>query len=450
MERPILMNDERLDDFGRQLAQFAVRAGGSCTEEFYHDAFLNIYACLLSGAASGMGDSLVKFYAEEAGYGRFSPVGREEKMSIASCVSTDAFHMACLAYDDIQFTTTLHPAGPVMAAILGVARKKKVTGLRALQAFQIGMESECRMAYCIFGDNTGVSGGWLPTGVVGGIGAASAVGFLEGFDARQMRMAQALAGSVASGNRGTHGSSAAGDVFAFSAESGYRAAYLIKSGQTCNPNALTGRNGLILQLAPDPDLISAMDGIGDTYLCETTSCKPYRFGFISFASLDCCRQLNRYQEKTRKQVRAIQTFVGEKAYILGDRPDPQGVLEAEISLQYLISMAVARPELISRPLDEHFMPGEFDEVGFTVSLTVDKSLSDQQAYMDVLFEDGTRCDFHCESASGSENNLMKHDDIIAKFRFLTQEVIGNRETEVLLRRIQSLEDEKDISDLLIR
>lgn len=440
----------QLELFGDRMADYACEDSSDAATDFFKDSFLNIYGCLLGGFSSRVVDTLAGFYHEDAGgTGSYTPVGRKEHMPVASCVSVDALSMADLAYDDIQFGTTLHPAGPVAAAVLGVARKQKVSGAQALKAFQVGMEVECRMVVCMLGEKAGAAKGWFPTGITGGIGAASACGRLYGFDKEHMKMAQALAAARACGNRGTHGSDTTNLVHSMAAESGYTAASLVRKGYGCSPRALTGKNGLIRQLAQTPNVADALSRLGHVGICETTSCKPYPYGFIAYASVDCCEQLNRITEESGKKPKKVVAYISPGVYRLGKNPEPQRWAEAAVSLPYLIRMCILTPENIRRSLSSHFHPDEYAGADLTVELVVEASLKDEQARMEVKMDDGSTCQVECQAAPGSAQRPMTSDAIREKFLMLASGRLGKDGARQMLERLINLEKEEDIASFLI-
>ena len=291
----------RIEDFGHSLAAFAVEDMRGTASSFYVDAFLNWYGCALAGSRQEVVERAVAFYQMDAPSELLPLIGRSERLSASASILVDCLGSASLAYDDIHFETTLHPAGPVAAAILGLSRCQPVSGAAALDALRVGMEIECRVALAMFGPETGSAKGWYPTGIAGGIGAAAAVGRLLGFDVSRMENALGLAAARSSGIRGTHGSMAAYWVPGFAAEAGYVSARLAEAGLSCKIESLTGVNGLLRQVALRPDVEAGLDGLGTRYVCETTACKPYPFGFIAHAVIKCCQDLHaKIQQEKRK------------------------------------------------------------------------------------------------------------------------------------------------------
>src|SRR5436309_2025171 len=85
-------------------------------------------------------------------------------------------------YDDTQLSTSkeavygllTHPTTPVLAALLAVAEKAKISGEEFVLAYILGVEVECRIADAI--NPRHYQSGFHSTATMGGLGAAMAVG----------------------------------------------------------------------------------------------------------------------------------------------------------------------------------------------------------------------------------------------------------------------------------
>ncbi len=85
-------------------------------------------------------------------------------------------------YDDTQLSTSkeavygllTHPTTPVLAALLAVGEKAKISGEEFVLAYILGVEVECRIADAI--NPRHYQSGFHSTATMGGLGAAMAVG----------------------------------------------------------------------------------------------------------------------------------------------------------------------------------------------------------------------------------------------------------------------------------
>lgn len=438
-----------LESFGRAIAEFAVLESRASFGSFCTDTFMNWFGCAIMGSRRRPVDRAVAFHALDGINALQSPIGRSEQLAVSACVSIDCLSSACLAYDDIHFKTTLHPAGPVAAAILGLSRSRPVAGRDALDALRVGMEVECRMALALLGPTTGATRGWYPTGLVGGFGAAVAVGRLLSFDVARMEIALGLAAARASGTRGTHGAMSAYWVPAVAAESGYVAARLADAGFTCGIASLTGPNGFMRQIAPQPDLATALDALGQRYVCEDTACKPYPFGFIAHAVIQCCVDLQAVLPPGLEDIVEVILDVSPTAASLGAKTVPTNLFEAQVSLSYIAARVLSDPALAVEPLADEFVVDEaLGILARRIRVRADAVLQDQQCRCVVRLRGGAEHRTWCEIAPGAPGNLPDSAAVRSKFQRLAAGTVGKARTQQFLAILEDLHDAPDLAALL--
>lgn len=438
-----------LQKFGKVILDFANTKNETPVPQFYKDAFLNWYGCTLAGAYAKMVDAAVNTFKAEGTNNVLPPVGRTEHLDIPKTVQIDCLSSACLAYDDIHFETTLHPAGPVLAAILGVARTQKVSGKEALQAFRSGMEVECRTALAMFAKNTDTSKCWYPTGVTGSIGAAVAAGQLLNLDAGQMESAIGLAAGYSSGTRGTHGAMSGSWVPGIAAEAGYVSAKMAKNGFTATINSLTGGNGLFNAINPTGDFKKAFEGIRQNYICETTACKPYPFGFISFAVIKCCLDLHKELKKHNANIDKVTVYVSPTALTLGKNPTPTSIYQAMVSLRYIVGRVISNPHLAFVPLDDDFtISKDISKIMEHVTICEDAALRNDQAHCSAVLSDGTALEIKCDVAPSAPGNPLTTADVEEKFMLQAEKALNKQAANTLLDIFHKLEEIDDVSILI--
>lgn len=440
---------DKLKTLGDALAAFAVEPARKKAAPFYTTAFLNWFGCAVAGSQVETLERAAAFYHEDAPSSLKPLVGRTERLSSSVSVGLDCLSSSTLAYDDIHFSTTLHPTGPVAAAILGLSRVQPVSGADAIHALRVGMEVECRVATVIFNEGTGASRGWYATGITGGIGAAAAVGRLLGFDQERMKTALGLAAAKASGTRGTHAAMSGYWPPAVAAESGYTAARLTEAGFTCKIDALTGANGLISLMAPWPDVEAGLQGLGIKYICEETACKPYPFGFIAHAVIKNCLDLREKLQRENRRLKKLDILVSPTSAALGSNSTPKTVFDAIVSLRYIAAGVLVEPDFAFTPVCENFTisPKIAEMMGY-ITINADEMLRDEQAKCLATFEDGSQCKIYCGKAPGSPGNLPTEEEIWMKFLRLVSSVCGQEKAGVLLDMLSGLENLQDISMLL--
>jgi 2-methylcitrate dehydratase PrpD len=438
-----------IENFGDALIAFAYEDMQKEISPFYVDTFLNWYGCALAGSRQTAVERTISFYVMDAPSELLPPIGRAEHISASASIAIDCLSSACLAYDDINFETTLHPAGPVAAAILGLSRCRPISGSEALRALRLGMEIECRVALVLFNRGTEAAEGWYPTGIAGGIGAAAALGRLLGFDEARLRTAVGIAAARASGTRGTHKSMASYYVPGLAAASGYISARLAEAGLSCGMSSLTGGKGLIRQIAPKPDIEIGMDRLGSYYACEATSCKPYPYGFVAHAVIKCCRDLHKKMLEEGRRLRKLVVHVSPTAASIGGDHEPENVYDAQISLSYIAARVLRDPAQAFEPVDENFsIDEETALIARQVSVAGNRNLQNEQARLFATFEDGGECEIYCGVAPGAPGNLLDSAMIRKKFLRLASGIIGRENAQGRLDTLCNIHNIDNISDIL--
>lgn len=398
---------QRLEHFGEALVSLALD-DRTAPQSFYRAAFLNFLGAMRSGSHDRGVRTFVRSRASLAP-GAHVPIGQDSALTLPDYVMASCYASSAQAFDDIHFATTTHPAGPVASAILGVAELTDVSTADAAEALAIGMEVECRLALALFSADTGSASGWYTTGIAGGVGAAAAVGRLLGLGPKEMASALGWAAAMASGVRGTHGSAAGTFVPALAARAGLEAALLARDGLDCGLGALTGPNGLVRQVAPEPACDRALEGIGSTWVSLEASAKPYPFGFVAFAAVDVARKLDLAGGSRHWDV-----FVSPRAVQLGGNACPTKADEAIVSIPYLVARTLADPGSVRVPIPSEFsLDPEVKALMERIELHADPSLADGAARIVV---DGGVFSASCAAARGTAGHELTVSETIDKFR----------------------------------
>ena len=73
-------------------------------------------------------------------------------------------------FDDTHLKTVIHPAGPVVSALLALAEHRPMSGRDFLTSMVMGIEAECRIGNAVYPAH--YDRGWHITGTAGVFGAA--------------------------------------------------------------------------------------------------------------------------------------------------------------------------------------------------------------------------------------------------------------------------------------
>jgi Uncharacterized protein involved in propionate catabolism len=133
-----------------------------------------------------------------------SLLGRRERFDIMNAAFINGVSSHVFDFDDTHLNTVIHPAAPVMCAILALSEYQPVSGKDFLNALVLGVETECRVGNAISPGHR--DRGWHITGISGVFGAAAAASKILNLREEQVVWAFGLAASQPVGLLESHGS----------------------------------------------------------------------------------------------------------------------------------------------------------------------------------------------------------------------------------------------------
>lgn len=174
--------------------------------------------------------------------------GTETSPEHAAMVNGALFEV--LDFHDTYIPTYLHAVSGVLPAALAAAEAGDHPGHKLVTALALGIEVELAVATILM--PTGYFRGFVPLGLVGGVGAAVACSILGGLDDVGMRNALGLAMSTAGGTYETVGSMGLAWVTAANARNGLDAYQLARRGFDAPATAFEGDKGMLASYSDEP------------------------------------------------------------------------------------------------------------------------------------------------------------------------------------------------------
>ena len=237
-------------------------------------------------------------------------------------------------YDDTHLPTVIHATPPVAAVVLSMARKQKVSGAELLHAFVLGVETTCRMGNAVTPGH--YERGWHITSTCGVFGATAAAAKLQRLDQRQVASALGIAATQAAGLVEVLGSMARVLNAGFAARSGIAAARLAAEGFEGPGAPIEGLRGFVNVFGGNADLSSLVQGLGEQWEMKQVAYKPYPSGVVLHALIDACLE----HRETLRNAQSIEVDLSPLAVERTDRPDPRNAVEARLSAQHAVAVAL--------------------------------------------------------------------------------------------------------------
>jgi len=357
--------------------------------------------------------------------------------------------VAAHAYElDDYHNAKLHPGAVVVPAALALGEVLGASGAALEVAVAAGYEVMIRTGLALDPAAARLRG-WHLTGVCGPLGAAAAGASLLGLDAERTAWALGLAGTQGAGLFAFNADGAMSKRFhaGRAAHAGVMAAELAGLGFTGPTQVYEAEDGGFLTAYSDvthPERLT--EGLGERFLLDATSFKPYSCCGSLHAHVDAARALPALTpaELGRRRVRAGVARVVDVQ--CGYDYAPGTELNAQMSLRYCVAVAL---------LERQALPGQFTPekmadpavVGLAQRLEVvhDPALdalypAHLVGWVEVERTDGTGFErAYVLDPSGATTNPDREQALREKFRLLMADVLPAAAREALEADVLALE-----------
>jgi len=373
-----------------------------------------------------------------------SLLGRSERLDIMNVAFLNGVASHIFDYDDTHLKTIIHPAGPVVSAILALSEYRPVNGRDFLTALILGVETECRIGNAVYPNHYDV--GWHITGTAGVFGAAAAAGKLLGLSEQQMVWALGLAASQPVGLRESFGSMNKSFNPGRAASNGLFAALLAAQDFTSSQGMLEAKRGWAHTLSTKQDFAEITAGLGSRYEAALNTYKPFACGIVIHPALDAAIQLrNRYQLDPG-QIAEVRLRVHPLVLELTGKRTPQTGLEGKFSIYHSVAIALIQGAAGERQYsDQAVRDPVVVALSAKVVATVDPAIKPQQVDMTILLSDGRELHQYIQHAIGSLEVPMTDAQLEVKFGDLAEGILPRQQTQALIERCWQVEQLTDAS-----
>ncbi len=441
--------DRNAPPITRILAEYAAqhpsRGWSDAVDHEAHRTFLNWLGCAVGAAhheagAAALAAVQVLQPAEQA-----TIAGRKEKVDIASAAMINGITSHTFDFDDTHLKTIIHPAGPVASALLALAELTGASGRQVIDALVIGIDVACRMGNTIYPQH--YDRGWHITGTTGMLGAAAGCGRLLGLNADQMQMALGIAASQPVGLREQFGTMTKPFHPGGAARAGLMSALLAQKGFTASPKALEAPRGFAQVISTKYDWSEVTSELGERFEISFNSYKPFACGIVIHPSIDACVQL-RDQGVKAEDVERIELKVHSLVLELTGKKEPADGLQGKFSVYH----GCAAGLIFGKATEDQYaddIVNRDDMVALRrkVVATVDDTIDEASADVTAVLKDGRKVHVFVEHAIGSLQKPMTDAMLEAKFRDMSDQVIGAEQTSKLLAACWDLGKAADVRAL---
>lgn len=408
--------------------------------------FVNWVGCAVGGASHETADHVLAAVTPFSGPKVATVLGRSERLDPAHAALVNGITSHVLDYDDTHLKTIIHPAGPVVSAILALAEMRPVSGVDFLTAMISGIEVECRIGNCVYPDH--YTRGWHITGTAGVFGAAAAVGKLIGLNAQQMSWAFGLAASQSSGLREMFGTMTKSFHPGRAAQNGMMSALLAEAGYDSSERAIEAPRGFAPVMSDKQDYAEITDGLGTRWEAALNSYKPYACGIVIHPAIDGCIQLRGEIKDRLGEISSVKLRTHPLVLELTGRKYPKTELEGKFSVYHSAACALLHGDGAPTAFtDEMVNDPDVTALRDKIEAEADHMCHEASVDVTVTFADGSTAHKHVERAIGSAEKPLSDQQLDEKFIKQSALVVGEEITKRLLAAAWAVESVDNVAEI---
>lgn len=427
----------------RRLAQYVVETDyETLPADVIHAAkrcLIDWLGVALGGSAHPGVDSLLQVAEKTGCLNRAVIVGRKRKTDILHAALINGYMSHVLDYDDTNLESFVHPSAPVWPAIAALSAAMTLSGKEALAAFVMGYEVENRIGRVLFRQHE--ERGWHMSGMVGGFGAAAAVGKILGLNPSRMRQAFGIAATYASGLRDMFGTMSKALHPGKAAMSGLYAALLVQAGFTSSENVLEAPRGFFAVNAAEYDLAEVLTGLGTNFGILKNSVKPYSCGVVIHPTVDGIILLRNKEHIQPQEVLKMEAEVHPMVADVTAKTEPQTGIDGKFSIYHCMAAALVDgacgPDQFS---DERVYAKEIVSIRKLTEIRVNPDFRHEEARVAIYLKNGKKFEAHIPHAGGTPQNPVTDEQLLDKFMSMAPKVIGKENAGRLADKIWRLEE----------
>ncbi|ALE87830.1 MmgE/PrpD family protein [Pseudomonas versuta] len=366
-----------------------------------------------------------------SGPAQSSLLGRSERFDVMNAAFLNGVAGHIYDFDDTHLKTIIHPAGPVVSAILALSEYHPVTGKEFLNALILGVETEWRIGNSVYPDHYDI--GWHITGTAGVFGAAAAAGKLLGLTEQQMVWALGLAASQPVGLRESFGSMNKSFNPGRAASNGLFAALLAAKDFTSSYAMIEAKRGWAHTISTKQDFSEITDGLGSRYESALNTYKPFACGIVIHPAIDASIELRNENSLTPEQIARVDLKVHPLVLELTGKKTPKIGLEGKFSVYHSVAVAIIQGAAGERQYsDNAVLDPTVIALRDKVIATIDPAIKPEQVDMTITLKDGRTLHKFIQHAIGSLEVPMTDQQLEAKFIDLAKGILPDEQVRKLI------------------
>jgi 2-methylcitrate dehydratase PrpD len=426
------------------------------------DALLEFFGLTIRGSQEQSSQAVYAFLRDVGARGRATAIGFPSKLAPQYAALANGTAAHALELDDLHKGSRIHACVVVCPAALAAGEVAHASDQELLTAVVVGYEVATRLGQALNPEEL-YARGFHPTGIAGVMAATAAAAKVFRLTKEQTVSALGVAGSLAAGSMQFLEHSDETWIKrlhpGWAAHSGIVAAKLAERGFKAPSRIIEGKYGLLRAYSTNTRAEMVLQGLGRGFEIINTGVKLHACCGQEQASIDGVLSIVAKNDLDYDDIESIDIHLVSLAIPIVVEPEnlrynPRTVAEAQYSLPFGVAMAVAKrggsldlytQENVDSPAIRSLMA----RVRCRHDPDLDSALPEKwPVVVTIETRDGRRFVERVDHARGDAANPASADELVAKFKSLTKNILAPGVQERVIEYLRNMPDGNTLACLM--
>ncbi|TFG02686.1 MAG: MmgE/PrpD family protein [Promethearchaeota archaeon] len=409
--------------------------------------FFDWLGVALAGANDPEIDSLFNVIELVGGREQATILGKNVKSSILNATLINGMSSHVFDYDDTSVEFLGHASVTLFPSLLALSEWKGISGKDFLTAYIIGFEIGCQVA--IGASANHALTGWHATSTIGHFSSTAGAAKLLGLTADQLIFAFGIAGTQAAGLKAVFGTSCKPFHPGKAGFNGLLAVLLAKRGFTSVKDILEGKNCFWDVYSSKWNAKRALKNLGKKWSILNNNYKFHASCYYTHAPIEAVLSIKDQIKKFNMEaIEKIEIYVSPITLENAGMNSPKTGLEGKFCVPYAVANALLREDTgMDAFTDEKVHDPEIIDLMNKIKVISDIKLAAFKAIA-TIYMDGESYSKEINIINQKLDYNIKKEEILKKFRSLVRISLKKPNTEEIIKRIENLEQESNMADLI--
>jgi len=426
------------------------------TIEIVKKVVMDILGVTVAGSNTNTSAIMASFIHDFEGKAESYVIGKNPiKTSCLNAALANGVAAHAIDYDDIYPEMSGHPSAPLVAAIISLGQRERISGRKFLEAYIAGFEVESKLAATIFPEHD--KKGWHSTSTTGVMGAAVASVKILDLDIKDINTTLGIAASLAGELRQNFGTMTKPLHVGNAARNGIFAALLARKGFSSYDNIIDTTYGFckVFSGKDNFDFIELANSLGNPLELSLpgVGIKKYPSCYATHQAIDAVLYLINNYKFTPDDIEEIECKTAPRFHRVLNYHSPKTENEAKFSMEYCTARAVIDKRLgLEQFTLEKVNDLQVKNFEKRIKFTIHPQLQDEEGFgfttVDVLLNNGNKLSKSITRPKGAPVTTLSEEELVEKYIECTKNVLSEQKIKKSIDILKNLEKIENIEELI--